>query len=212
MSSQPELQLAEHCSRLEHAGTPRKKPRGSVMHPSTHLRLPWCSLLDLLGLLGELTLTAALGCLWARFGVKDVVPPAEAARVIANETFVVGIVVIGAGPEGQEVVQAPGELVARVSVNSLEKTENDPNVHGQDVQFAGNGAPENGRADSAEAKDHDFDRGSVFCGKTEGCRILVVNLVDVLVERTPVQSTVRPVVPGVLEDEEDGDLESHCED
>lgn len=37
----------------------------------------------------------------------------------------------------------------------------------------------------------------------------MVDLVDVLVERSPVESTVRPVVPGVLHDKEYGDLECH---
>jgi hypothetical protein len=37
----------------------------------------------------------------------------------------------------------------------------------------------------------------------------VVQLVDVLVERTPVQSAVRPVVEHVLKHEEEGDLRRH---
>lgn len=121
----------------------------------------------------------------------------------------VNIVVLGAGPEGEEVVQTPGELVTAVGIDGLEQAEHDPDVHGEDVQVTGDGAPENGRADSAKTKDHDFDGRGVLGGETEGCRILVVDFVDVLVEEAEVHSAVHPVVPGILEDEEDGDLESH---
>lgn len=37
----------------------------------------------------------------------------------------------------------------------------------------------------------------------------MVNLVNSLVQRTPVQSTVQPVVPGIFDDKEDGDLIGH---
>ncbi len=40
----------------------------------------------------------------------------------------------------------------------------------------------------------------------------MVDFVDVLVERAPVQSTVRPVMPCVLQNEEDGDLICHGEE
>ncbi len=39
-----------------------------------------------------------------------------------------------------------------------------------------------------------------------------MNLVDVLVQRTPVKSSMRPVVPCVFKHEEYGDLISDCED
>lgn len=38
-----------------------------------------------------------------------------------------------------------------------------------------------------------------------------MQLVDVLVKRTPVQSPVRPVVKHILKDEEEGDLSGHQE-
>lgn len=41
--------------------------------------------------------------------------------------------VLGTGPERQEMVQTPGELVARVGVDCLEQTEHNPDVHGEDV-------------------------------------------------------------------------------
>lgn len=40
----------------------------------------------------------------------------------------------------------------------------------------------------------------------------MVDLVNVLVQRSPMQSAVRPVVPGIFEDKENGDLISHRED
>lgn len=63
------------------------------------------------------------------------------------------IVMIGARPEGQKMMQAPRKLVAAVGVNGLEEPQDDPQVHSQDVQVAGDGAPEDGDADGAEAED-----------------------------------------------------------
>lgn len=39
-----------------------------------------------------------------------------------------------------------------------------------------------------------------------------MDFMDVLVQRAPVQRAMHPVVPGILEDEEDGDLVSHSEE
>ncbi|KAB8338920.1 hypothetical protein FH972_021860 [Carpinus fangiana] len=55
--------------------------------------------------------------------------------------------------------------------------------------IAGDGAEENGASDCAKAKDHNLDGRSVFSSEAKGGRVLVVDLVDVLVERAPVQST-----------------------
>lgn len=57
---------------------------------------------------------------------------------------------LGSGPERQEVVEGPGELIAGMSVDGLEETEDDPAVHGQDVEIFGDGGPDNGRTDGAE--------------------------------------------------------------
>lgn len=119
------------------------------------------------------------------------------------------VMVVRAGPDGQEMMQTPGELVATVRVDSLEQPQGDPDVHGEDVKLASDGAPEDGRADGADAEDQYFDGRGVFGGKAEGGRVLVVDLVDAAVERTPVQGTVEPVVPGIFEDEEDCNLISH---
>ena len=122
------------------------------------------------------------------------------------------VVVLGTGPERQEVVQRPGEFVAAVCVDGLEQAEHNPEVHGQEVQVAGDGTPENRRADGTETEHHDFDRRGVFSGQTEGRRVLVVDLVDVFIEEAVVHGAVDPVVPGILENEEDGNLEGHLID
>ncbi len=49
----------------------------------------------------------------------------------------------------------------------------------------------------------------VLCTQTERCCISVVLLVNVLVENTVVEQTVSPVMPAVLQDEEQGPLEEH---
>jgi hypothetical protein len=160
--------------------------------------------------LGQLTLAALLGSLCAGLGVKNEVPPSEAASVVANELLVVNVVVLGASPEGQEVVQTPGELVTAVRIDGLEHAEKDPDVHSQDVEVLGDGAEYDGDTDSSESENHDFDGRRVLSSETKGRRVLVVDLVDVLVEeRAGVHGAVHPVMPCVLHDEEDGDLECH---
>ena len=118
--------------------------------------------------------------------------------------------VLGASPEGKEVMQAPGELVATVRIDSLEQTDDDPGVHGQDVEILGDGAPNDGASDGTKTENHDFDGRGVLSSQTEGSGVLVVDLVDVLVkEGAGVHRAMGPVVPCVLHDEEDSDLVRH---
>lgn len=119
------------------------------------------------------------------------------------------IVVVGTSPEWQEVVKAPWELVSAVRIDGLEEAQDDPDVHGQDVEVPGECAPEDRAADSSEPEDHDFDRGGVFSSHSEGSRVLVMDFVDAFVERRPVECAMGEVVPGVFHDEEDGDLVGH---
>lgn len=63
----------------------------------------------------------------------------------------VNIVVIGARPDWQEMVQAPWELIAAVRINGLEQPADNPNVHGQNVQIPGKGTPENGATNGTES-------------------------------------------------------------
>jgi hypothetical protein len=93
---------------------------------------------------------------------------------------------ISTSPEGNEVVQTPWEVVATVSINGLEKTGGNPNIHGKNVEVAGSQTVENRNSDSSKTKDHGFDWRGIFSSKSEWCRVLVVNLVDAFVEWTPV--------------------------
>lgn len=170
-------------------------------------------LLSLLGLdLGQLLLTASLVGIGTSLGVEHVVPPAEAGSVVANELLVVHVVVVGTGPDGQEVAQAPGEVVAAVGIDGLKKTEGDPDVHGEQVELAGDGKEKDGRSDNANSEETSLNGRSVLGSQAKGSRVQVVHLVDAPVERAIVKSAVEPVVPGILHDEEDGNLPGHGEE
>lgn len=170
----------------------------------------YSNLLLLLGLDGsELLLATALVSLSTGLGVQAVVPPGEAGGVVANELLVVKIVVSGTSPDREEVAQTPGEVVATVRVDSLEKTEGDPGVHGEKVELASDGKEDDRAADNTNSEEGGFDGRSVLSGETERSRVGVVHLVNSLVQRTVVQSTVEPVVPGIFHDEAENDLESH---
>lgn len=198
---------SSHTRRLAHYS-----PHDEVCSDTRASNNPYAHLLRLLGLLRllcKLSLASRLGRLRSSLRVKDEIPPAERASIVSNEALVVDIVVLGAGPEGQEVVQRPGELVAGVCIDGLEETADDPEVHGEDVQVTGDGAPCDGSENGTGTEDHDFDGRGVLSGETEGGRVVVVDLVNRAVERTPVHGAVSPVVPGVLDDEEDSDV--HCD-
>ena len=167
-------------------------------------------LLGLLGSdLGELLLAALLAGLLAGLGVEAEVPPAEAGRIVADEALVVHIVVAGTGPERQDVAQAPGEVVAAMGVDGLEEAEDDPQVHSDEVELTRERDPEDGGTDDANAEEHDLDGRSILCGQAERSAVRVVKLVDGLVQRSVVQDSVKPVVPGILHNEEDGDVHGY---
>lgn len=116
---------------------------------------------------------------------------------------------VGTSPERQKVMQAPGEFVAAVSINRLKETKNNPDIHGQDMEIARESTPSDGAPDSSESEQHDFNGGSVFCSQTKRRGVLVVNFVDGFVERTPVESTVKEIMPGIFHHEENGNLIGH---
>lgn len=58
----------------------------------------------------------------AGLGIHEVVPPPEARRVVADEFLVVHVVVLGAGPEWEEMPQRPGEIVTGMRVDGLEQS------------------------------------------------------------------------------------------
>lgn len=76
-------------------------------------------------------------------------------------------------------------------VNGLEEAEGDPHVDGEDVEVTEEIAVQQGSSNRARSENEDFSGVSVLSGETEGCRVLVVDLVDVLVKRSPMQSLVR---------------------
>jgi len=117
--------------------------------------------------------------------------------------------VVGTGPEGQDVAQGPREVVTAVGINGLEETQDDPEVHGDEVELASHGNPDDRRANNAESEKHDLDRGGILGGQAEGGAVGVVQLVDGLVERAVVQRPMEPVVPGILNNEEDDNLHSN---
>ena len=80
--------------------------------------------------------------------------------------------------------------ITAVRIDGLEETEGDPDVHGEDVQVTAECAVEEGTRECASSEDEDLSGMRVLSSKTEGGGVLVVNLVDVLVQRTPVQSLV----------------------
>ena len=166
-------------------------------------------LFDLLALLCELPLTSLLGSLWSRLGVHDIIPPSEAARIVADEALVVSVVMISTGPEGEEVVQAPWELVTAVGIDSLEETEDNPEIHCQDVELTSNQNPDDRYKNRAKTENHDFNGRCVLGSQSEWSRVLVVDLVDIPVKRAPVHCAMHPVMPSILKNEEDGDVESH---
>jgi hypothetical protein len=178
----------------------------SNMYTSSAIR----RLLDLLALLCELPLTSLLGSLWSRLGIHDIVPPSKAARIVADESLVVSIVMIGTGPERQEIMQAPWKFVAAVSIDSLEETEDNPEIHGQDMELTSDQNPNDWYTNSAKTENHDFNGRCILGSQSEWSRVLMVDFVDVLVERAPVQCAVDPVVPSILKDKKYSDVESHC--
>jgi len=108
------------------------------------------------------------------------------------------------------MVQAPREIVAAVRIDSLEETGRDPEVHGQDVEVLSYQAPDDGDDNGTSTKDHGLNWRGIFRSKTERSRVLMVNLVDILVEEPIVENSMHPVMPCILQDEENRNLNCHC--
>lgn len=106
----------------------------------------------LLGLLHglQLPLSSPLRGLRTSLSVEKEIPPPEAARIVSDKALVVYIVMLGTRPEGKEMVQAPGKLVSTVRIDGLEQTENNPEVHGENMQVTRNSTPKDRPANRAE--------------------------------------------------------------
>lgn len=94
-------------------------------------------------------------------------------------------------------------------VDSLEQTQNDPDVHGQNVQVTREVAKKERTADRAHTQYKHLEWVRVLSSQTERRTVLVMELVNVLVQRTPMHGTVNPVMEHVLKHEEDENLPGH---
>jgi len=62
------------------------------------------------------------------------------------------IVIIGASPEGEEIVQAPRKIITAVRIDSLEETKSDPRIHRQNVKILGNGSEQDWYSNCTQAE------------------------------------------------------------
>lgn len=118
------------------------------------------------------------------------------------------VVMLGAAPEREDVVQRPREVVPRVRVDGLEESQADPDVHGHDVEVVRDARVKDGPAERAEAENEHLDGVGVLCCEAEGRAVRVMELVDVLVQDTVVEGLVSDVVPCVLDDKEVEELQA----
>lgn len=111
---------------------------------------------------------------------------------------------ISPSPERQKVPQAPGEVIARVGIHHLEEAEDQKRPKRDQMQIP---SKENRPSDRSHPKNQGLRWVSVFPHEAKRGLEFVVLLMDMLVERAPVESAVSPVLPGVLDDEEAEALE-----
>lgn len=117
--------------------------------------------------------------------------------------------VLGARPKRNDVLERPREVFMReekcqrlvtdrrarrhiltvsgMGINGLEKAEGDPYIDGDYVQVLFEPAVEQWSGNCPCSKDHDFERMCVLGGETKGCRILVVELVNMFVKQGRVE-------------------------
>lgn len=153
--------------------------------------------------------SSALQGIRSVFGVKEIVPPAEATCVVPDEFLMVEVVMVSASPDRQEMVKTPRKFVATVGIDSLEQAQDNPGVHGENMQVTSDSTPEDRAADGPEAENHHFNRGSIFSSQTKRCGILMVDFVNGFVEWTPMKSSMEEIVPSVLHHEENRNLICH---
>lgn len=89
---------------------------------------------------------------------------------------------LGTTPEREDVVQAPGEVVAGVSVDGLMKTQGNPDIDGEDVQVVREVAIQERASNGAHSEDEDLERVRELGGEAERCAISVVQLVDLAIQ------------------------------
>jgi hypothetical protein len=96
-----------------------------------------------------------------------------------------------------------------VRVDSLEETEDNPEVDGDDVQVLGEVAVDERAEDGTGTKNEHFGRMGILCRQTKWSAILVMNLMNVLVQHTSVQCLMSDEVEEVFEEKEQEDLGRH---
>lgn len=78
------------------------------------------------------------------------------------EGLVMVIMKLGAAPERDEVTGTPREVVAAVSFDGLEETNNQPDQDGEIVA-----GQHEGTNDSSDTQDHSLNGVGILCGETE---------------------------------------------
>ena len=107
----------------------------------------------------------------------------------------------GAGPEGDQIGRVPGEIETAVVLNGLPKPEHEPYPDGEHVV-----GEDYGPQHCPDAEEDSLHWMCILSGHPEWCSVLVMHLVDERVDLRPVQESVQPVEPEVLDDVEDRDL------
>lgn len=74
-----------------------------------------------------------------------------------------------------------------MSIDGLEETENDPDVHGKYVEVSRAEDVKNGTSYRSGTEDEDLSWMGILSSQAEGSRVFMVNFVDVLVHGTPVE-------------------------
>ena len=83
-----------------------------------------------------------------------------------------------------------GLTITAMRVDGLEETKGDPNIHGKDVEVPREVAIEERSQNCACSQNHNLSGVGILCSETERCRVLVVDLVNVLVQDTGVEHLV----------------------
>lgn len=97
------------------------------------------------------------------FGVQNIIPESEGRGVVPDKIVVVQVVVFCTGPERQEVVQGPREVVAGMGVDGLHQSQDHPHGDGEEMQLVGDGGVDDWETDGTEPQRHNLDRMRVFC-------------------------------------------------
>ena len=80
--------------------------------------------------------------------------------------------------------------ITTVRINSLEQTKRDPNINGDNVKVARKVAIKHGTCDGTRTKDKYLCGVGVLGSQAKRCRVLVVQLVNMLVQGSPMKCLV----------------------